>query len=321
MALSLAVLSPAQAQAQAAGLVAVVNDVPITERDITQRIALMKILGDSGNGMSRKSALKSLIDEQVKINEATKYQMMPTDGQVKDQVGRMAKNMGTTSEGLTARLKKQGISSKTFHRYVSALIGFNRIISAKNREDITISDADVDAKYNDIKRKADAQMNKLLNDPRMQPVTVYSLMEINLPLDSADEMLVNARAVEAAQVARRFKGCGNAKAATSGVFNVKIGKKFDADASKLPKQLRAALDKAGTGKAVGPMRGNNSIQLLAFCGSRRITPPKPDFKMPTRDQVRRMLINERYDGIEEDYLKSVRGNVYVEYRNPDYAQQ
>ena len=320
----LALLAPALlplAHAQSQGVVAVVNDSPITEHDITQRIALMKTLGDGGGDLSRKRALRSLIDEQVKISEAKKYNFMPAEAEIRDQIDRMAKGMGTDGPGLVSRLKKQGISANTFNRYVGALIGFNRIIQSKHRGKVEVTDADVDAKMSEIKRNADSQIAKILNDPRMRPVTVYSLMEINLPLDGDDQMLMQARAVEAAQVMKRFKGCGNARAAAEGVFNVKIGKKFEADAAKLPKPLRAALDKAGQGRAVGPMRGKNSIQLLAFCGSRKITPEKPDFKMPTRDQVRRSLINEKYDGLEEEYLKSVRGNVYVEYRNQSYAQQ
>lgn len=322
LALPFACLMPGlPAMASGQGVVAVVNDMPVTEHDITQRIALLKTLGDGSGEISRKRALRSLIDEQVKISEARRLNFMPTDAEIRQQTERMAKGMGTDAAGLTARLKKQGISDATFNRYVGAMIGFNRLISSKNRGAIEVSDAEVDSKMNEIKSKASAQIAKIMNDPRMKPVTVYSLMEVNLPIDGDDPMLVQARAVEAGLVLQRFNGCDRAKAAAEGVFNVKIGKRFDADAAKLPKQLRAALDKAGKGKAVGPMRGKNAVQVLAFCGSRTVSPQKPDFKMPTRDQVRRSLVNEKYDGLEEDYLKTVRGNVYVEYRNAAYAQQ
>ena len=70
---------------------------------------------------------------------------------------------------------------------------------------------------------------------------------------------------------------------------------------------------------MGPIRGKGSIQLLAFCGTRKITPKMPDFKMPTRDQIRRMVINEKYDDIEEGFLKTIRGKIYVEYRDQSYA--
>jgi hypothetical protein len=37
--------------------------------------------------------------------------------------------------------------------------------------------------------------------------------------------------------------------------------------------------------------------------------------------VERLVINDKYDKIEEDYLKLAREKVYVEYRNANYAQQ
>jgi parvulin-like peptidyl-prolyl isomerase len=159
-----------------------------------------------------------------------------------------------------------------------------------------------------------------MNDPRMKPITVYSLLEISLPIDGEDPMLLQSRAIEAQQVLKRFNGCGNARKAADGIFNVKVGKKFDADGAKLPKQLKQALDQAGQGRAIGPMRGKDGIQLVALCGVRTITPPKPDFKMPTREQVQRLVVNEKYDKLEEDYLKTAREKVYVEYRNASATQ-
>jgi peptidyl-prolyl cis-trans isomerase SurA len=314
-----AALSPVEAAEQ--GLVAIVNDQPITETDITQRIALLKVLGDLPEGMTRQKALRDLIDDQVKITEATRLKLMPSDAEITDRINRMSKNMKSTTPELLAKLKAQGIGEAAFRRYIGASTGFSRIISGKYREDVKVSPADVDAKYAEIKQAANSQMAKIMNDPRMKPITVYSLMEISLPVEANDSMLLQSRALEAQQYIQRFKGCGSARAAAEGIFNVKIGKKFDADASKLPKPVRAALQKAGEGKAVGPMRGKGSIQLLAFCGSRTLTPPKPDFKLPTREQVERGLLNQKYDTIEENYLKSIRDNVYIEYRSSKYAQQ
>ncbi len=311
---------PATAKTQ--GVVVIVNDQPITERDITERMTLLDVLGDAGRGkLTRNAALRSLIDEQVKIAETVKFRQQATDIEVKDQIARMAKGMDTSVDGLIGRLKKTGVSETAFKRYVGTLIGFNRVIGGKFRGQITVTDGDVDAKMAEIKGKATSEIAKIMNDPRMKGVTVFSLMEIHLPVEGNDSMLLQARAVEAQQVLKRFKGCGNLRAAAEGVFNVKQGRKFDADATKLPKPLRAALEKAGIGRAVGPMRGKGSIQLLAFCATRKLTPTRPDFKMPTREQVERGLKNEKYDGLEEQYLKTIRGNVYIEYRNPNYAQQ
>ena len=146
-------------------------------------------------------------------------------------------------------------------------------------------------------------------------------MEIHLPVDGNDPMLMQSRAIEAAQVAQRLKSCDGLKAASEGIFDVKKGKTFEADGAKLPPQMKAALDKGGVGRAIGPMRSKDGVQLIALCGIRKITPPKPDFKMPTREQVERLVVNDKYDKLEEDYLKTLRDKVYVEYRDPAYAQQ
>ena len=59
---------PARSESQ--GVIAVVNDQAITDRDLAQRIALLKIMGDiPPQGMTKHQALKSLIDDQVKIAE------------------------------------------------------------------------------------------------------------------------------------------------------------------------------------------------------------------------------------------------------------
>lgn len=313
---------PGPALAEIEGIVAVVNDQPITELDLTQRVILLEILGDlPAKGMTKEQALRAMIDDQVKIFESTRLGMLPSDSDISERINRIAKGMKITRDELMAKLKARGISEASFRLYLQASIGFSRLIAAKYREDVKVTDAEVDAKMAEIKREVGAETAKIMNDPRMKPVKVFSLMEIQLPVDGDDPMLMQSRAIEARQVAERFNGCGSLKAASEGIFDVKAGKKFDVDASKMPKEMRAAFDKAGVGRAVGPMRGKNGVQLIALCGVRTITPPKPDFKMPTRDQVERMVTNERYDELEEQYLALARDKVYVEYRNSSFTPQ
>lgn len=307
---------------KAATIVAIVNDQPITELDLTQRIALLEVMDNvPRGGLDKKKALLQMIDQAVKIQEAKRYNMLPSDAELTDRIKRLATNMKLTPDQLYAKLAAKGISKETFRDYVKSGMGFNRIIQGKYQQDVKASDAEVDAKMAELKSNINAETSKIMNDPRMKPVTVYSLMEIYLPIDGEDPMLLQSRAIEAAQVQQRLKSCSGLKAASEGIFDVKKGNTFEADATKLPPQMRAALDKGGVGRAIGPMRGKTGIQLIALCGIRRITPPKPNFTMPTREQVERAVINEKYDKLEEDYLSTARDKIYVEYRDPSYAQQ
>ncbi len=322
LACSLIFAAPGPALAVSQSIIAVANDQPITERDLEQYIVLLQILEETpAGGLTKQQALRDMIDDQVKITEAKRLGMLPGEAEIDDRIERAAKGMKLTPKELLAKLKSRGISETTFRQYLAAQMGFNRIISGKYREDVKASAADVDAKMAEIKSNVNAQMAKIMNDPRMKPITVYTLMEIALPVDGQDMMLMQARAIEAQQIAQRFKGCDSAKAAAQGVFDVKIGKPFEADGAKLPKQMREILDKVGPGHAVGPMRGKTGMQLIAFCGTRKLTPPKPDFTMPSREQIERLVINDKFDKLEQNYLSTIRDKVYVEYRDPSYAPQ
>jgi peptidyl-prolyl cis-trans isomerase SurA len=322
LACSLMLTAPGPALAVSQGIIAVANDSPITELDLEQHIYLLEILDQAPKGgLTKQQALRSMIDDQVKITEAKRLGMMPSDSDITDRIDRAAKGMKLTRKELLAKLQARGISEATFRQFLAAQISFSRIIAAKYREDVKASAAEIDAKTAEIKSNVNAEMAKIMNDPRMKPVTVYTLLEISLPVDGEDMMLMQARAIEAQQIAKRFKGCDSAKAAAKGVFDVRIGKKFEADGAKLPKEMKAILDKAGPGSAVGPMRGKNGMQLIAFCGTRKLTPPKPDFTMPSREQIERLVINDKYDKLEQDYLNTIRDKVYVEYRDPSYAPQ
>jgi peptidyl-prolyl cis-trans isomerase SurA len=243
--------------ARAADIVAIVNDQPITDLDLTQRIALLQIMDDvPRGGIDKKKALRQLIDQAVKIQEAKRYNMLPSDTDLKDRIKRLSQNMKMTVDQLYAKLEAKGISKETFLEYVKAGMGFNRIIQGKYQQDIKASPAEVDAKMAEIKANIGQETSKIMNDPRMKSITVYSLMEINLPVDGNDPMLLQSRAIEAAQVAQRLKSCAGLKAASEGIFDVKKGKTFDADSAKLPPPMKAALDKGGVGRPIGPQRGN-----------------------------------------------------------------
>jgi peptidyl-prolyl cis-trans isomerase SurA len=317
-----AYVTPASAEGQ--GVIAVANDVAITGLDIDQRIALLKILGqDPPGGISRKKVLQELIDDEVKLNEAKAYKLDATDTQITAEITRMAKGMKTTPDELNARLAKQGVSAETFRKYVKVQLGFNTIIANKYKDQVKVNPTDVDKRFAEIQDEISGRTSKIMNDPRMKGITVYTIIEITLPVeggDAADSGLLQARAVEAMQVARQFKSCGKARAAAEGVFNVKFGKPIEADASRFPPQMKSALDKAGVNHVVGPMRGKGGIQLLAFCGIRKITPQMPKFVPPTKQQVENMLLNERYNSYQDDYLKTARKKIYVEYRDPSYSQ-
>jgi peptidyl-prolyl cis-trans isomerase SurA len=311
--------NPARAADQ--GIVATVNDIPITSFDIDQRLRLLEILGRKQEGDdARSKALHMMIDEVIKIAEGVKYKVNATDKEIDAQMGRVAKGLNTDAAGLRAKLQSQGIALASLKQYVAAQISFARILGGKYQFKAKVEPAEVDKKAAEIKQELEKKVSTIMNDPRMKAVQVYTILEIDLPVEGEDSMLLQARAVEAVQLIKNFKGCSTAREAASGIFNVKIRKPIDALASKIPKPMKQALDKVGPGKAMGPARGPKGIQVIGFCGKRTVQPPKPKYELPTRQQVEAAVSNEKYSAAEEKYMKVMRKTALIEYKDPAYAQ-
>jgi peptidyl-prolyl cis-trans isomerase SurA len=309
-------ITPATAQDQK--VLVTVNDLPVTSFDVTARINLWKLLGRdvSGAGM-RKQALESIIDDIAKIEEAKRVRAGATEKEMKERLAKVAANLKTDEAGLEGKLKSNGISMAAMRQYLGASIAFNRILVGKYKVKIGATEEEIDARLNKYKASMNSQLAKIKADPRMQPLTIYQIQEINFPVDSED--LLPGRAAEVGHYASRYKGCKSARSAASGIFNVQIGKTIEADSRKIPAQMKSAFNKAGAGKVIGPFRYAKGLQLWGFCGTRKISPKMPTAQLPTREQVRTVVINEKYDEPETRYGRELRKNLLIEYRDPAYG--
>ena len=146
------------------------------------------------------------------------------------------------------------------------------------------------------------------------------MLQIDLPVDGADPQLFQSRAIEAQQIIEKFRGCANARSAATGIFNVVVGKTIEADGKRLPPALKTGFDKVGVGHAIGPVRGPKGLQVLGFCGTRMIVPPKLNVAYPTRDQVKNLVSNDMFDQIKVKYSAILRKSAIIEYKDPSYAQ-
>jgi peptidyl-prolyl cis-trans isomerase SurA len=193
-------------------------------------------------------------------------------------------------------------------QYVAASLAFNWIASQQYNVTVDVASAEVDRRL--------ASINA---DPRFEPVLVYELREISLPVEdmggAAAPQLLQARAIEAQQFMQRFESCSTSRDAAKGIFNVKITDTVQVAAKDLPDDMRKALEGVGAGNLLGPMRGPEGIQIVAFCGRKTLEPPKP-----TRDQVESMLRNEKHDMASQRILRDLRRSAYIDYKDPSLTQ-
>jgi len=281
-------------------VVATVNDTAISAYQISQRIKLLKILRprlvSGSTKQQQKAALQDLIDEKLKTEEAKKLKLLlPND--------RVVKIISETPslKSLAARLKSQGLSARLVNTYIATRMSWNRIITNKYGEQ-NISDEQVSARTEKFRKDLKRQAAE-------RTVSIYELLQITLPVDKqATPELTNevarSRLIEADAITRRFKSCRSARKATTGVFNVQIGKRIPADPRKMPKQMRQTLDRAGPGSAfvAGVTADRSAVNIMAFCGKKRIAPEAPKI---TSDMVKQRLEDERFQNLGKSYLRDL----------------
>ena len=317
-ALALCLASTAQAEQ---GVIAVVNDHPITNFDVDQRIKLLTILGDGNQQkLARKEVANGLINDFIKIDEARLNKMDPTSSEIEGRLKAVEQGLKTDRNGLERKLQSAGLTTDSLKQYIAAQISFARLLQVKYHEKVAVDPAEVDKKFAAVKAEIQGKVAKIESDPRRQPVRVLSLQEINFPVEGADPQLLQSRAIEAGQVAQKLSSCGGIKAAASGIFNVQVGRVIEADSRKLPPPMLDQIQKRGVGHAVGPMRYKSGIQLLAYCGSRMVVPPKINVQLPTRQQIENMAINDKYGSVEKKYVAIMRKSAIIEYKDQAYAQ-
>ncbi|WP_170984464.1 SurA N-terminal domain-containing protein [Rhodoligotrophos defluvii] len=292
-------------------VVVTVNDRPITNYDIEQRMRMNEIIGfqsKASGQTARREVLEELIDEVLKVQEAKRLKVNVSPQDVEETLKGMASRAGSSVDAWAAQLKKHRIDLSTLKRRIEANLAWNRLIAARYNINTNIESALVEQRLKAIR-----------SDPARKPRTIYLLQEIRMPIDAmggaGEEQLLYARFLEAQQVVQRYKGCDSVREATRGVFNVQVRPTVPVPPESLPPQLKEALDKVGVNKILGPSRAKEGIQLIGFCGKQTVAPPEV-----TREQVENMLLSERVGLYTERYIRELRRTAFIDYKDPAYSQ-
>ena len=131
---------------QIEGIVAIVNDDPISFTDVRQR-ARMLLLGLGGQQPTQEQiqqittqALEQLIDEKLQLQEASEYEVEISDAEIADSIERLAQQSGITRETLVGTFLQAGINPTSLEEQTRADIAWRRIMGGLYGSRIRISE-------------------------------------------------------------------------------------------------------------------------------------------------------------------------------------
>lgn len=303
-ALGLVYLSaPAVAAQNSLGVVAVVNDKPVTEFAVNQRVKINQLLGGPNAGgktanLRRKKALDELIDDILKKQEATRVKINIPKAEIDRLIEQIAKSGNDTVQSFSAKLKKHGIRMSALRSQIEAQIAWNTVLQSKYNKRVKVSDREVDRRLAVLEKKPRKTRRFLV------------LKQIVLGYEkNAPPGVIQSRYFEAQSIIGKYRGCRSLKKAISGVPSVRVRDIPGVPIEALPPQLVKILSRVGEGGITPPNRTQTGIELLAYCERIVQKPPKI-----SREQVKNALMEEQYNLLGTRYLRDLRKEALIDRR-------
>lgn len=295
---------PITAHAASQDIVAVVNDDAITVNDLNKRLKL--IMASSGLPNSPEirqklapQVINGLIEEQIMIQEASKMNLEVTDQEIEGGFTTIAQQNKMDAAKFKAMLGKGGIDVSTMENQIRAQIGWGKVVQAKLRPRVTISERDVSDTLGRIKAKVGA--------------TEYLVAEIFLPVGGkitddkamqlANQMVGEMKKGKASffKLAQQFsKSAGSSKGGDLGWLRQ----------DQMAPEFLTALKGVGKEQTTKPFRTTQGVHILFLRDTRSMA----EATLPSRDQIYHDLGSQRLDRLQRSYLRDLRASSFVEIR-------
>jgi len=280
-------------------IVVLVNDAPITNYDVTQRMRLLTVTTRrKPSDAMRKKVIKDLIAERIQLQEATKNSIVVPDDQVNELFANVAKSNKMTAKQFTDALAQMGVNARTMKQQIRARIAWRRVVQKKFRRQVAVNASQID--------KAISSEEQSLGEKEIE----FQLQRIQLKLsDSSDQKSIAARLVEAEGLRSRFRSCSNIAEITKLVRKATVKTLGRKQARKLVQPTRAILLSAKEGQMTPPVITSSGIELYAVCARRSVN--RNDEQ---RKQVRSKLVSQEYDLLARRHLNDLHQDAYVDMR-------
>lgn len=258
---ALAPLSPARAQA----IVETVNGRPITDVDIEQRTKLLRILRQPA---SRDAAIQSLVDDQLKAQESSLYQIKPSDEQIGGEIARTAQKLKIAPEALFGEIQRAGVSEIHLKEHFGAIVGFLGLIQAFHKG--------VEASESQVRAEMAKEGTKAAS-------TEYHLRQVIFVTPAKSPEAIKGRMEAAQQLRLRFTDCASGLPLARGMDNVAVKDEVVSSSSRLTPVLKQMFDKTEVGHLTPPQRTGEGVEMIAICSK----------KSSNDDTAMRAAISER----------------------------
>jgi peptidyl-prolyl cis-trans isomerase SurA len=254
---------PAAAQDSVGRIVASVNDEAITDFDLDARSRMLARaatapLDQQSRTQIARQALRELIDDQLKSQEAKRLGIKVNDKEVAASIGTIERNNRLPPGGVFKELTQKNVPVGTLIDQIKSTILWRKILRQRVLPQVRVASAEVDRALSRIREAGGT--------------SIIRAAEIFLPYDASigwDSL--NARAIEIAGQAKDSATFAqlagqNSRASTAAVS----GDLGEIQPGQLAPMLEQALNTLSPGQTSPPVRTDRGIHLLHLVSKRSV---------------------------------------------------
>ncbi|WP_237154955.1 SurA N-terminal domain-containing protein [Oryzibacter oryziterrae] len=247
--------------ASAGSIKIVVNDQAITAMDIQGRAKLLQIANHVGAGAATKAAQDELIDEALRMQDATARGVVIDDAQVDAAIASIASRSKMSASQFAAALGHAGVPIRTLKDRIRTQMAWGKIIRAKLQLQVRNQNSDLIAQMRD---KETSASTVTAQDYVLQRI-VFTVQR------SASDAVAATRLREAQALRGKFTSCSTGIPMVKGMKEVavqNVGRKL---ASEVPPGFQDELKATDQGHLTKPQRTDLGFEMYAVCEKVQVT--------------------------------------------------
>lgn len=259
----------AAAQQPIGRIVASVNDVAITDFDLTARIALLtsssgQAVDDALRQRIARQALRELIDESLQTQEAKRLGIKVTDQEVSAGIQRIERRNRMQPGALFQELSRGGVPVDTLIAQVKATLVWRKVLRRRILPQIQVAEAEVD--------EALARIRAAGGGDLLRAAELF--IPVERPEDREEARRFAARLAEQASSSQTFGRLARQHSrAPSAAVGGDLG---ELQLEQLQPALRDALAKLAPGQTSEPIDAETGVYLMHLVSRRAVAAGAPE---------------------------------------------
>lgn len=285
-------LSAFGTSASAQQILAMVNGQPITSFDVAQRMKLHQMI--EGKSPSQKETLEELIDQKIKVQQASKIGINLDDEELDRIFNSVAERSGRTPQQLAQGFAQAGVDPAAFKEKLRADNVWQQYVRAR-APSVNVRDQDVVAA---VQQRGNVQM--VSTEYKLYPIIFV------VPRNSSAH---GSRLAEANALKARFNGCDAGLESIKGMKEVVVRSPVFRLSSEMPPQLRQILDKTDVGRLTPPEVTQSGVEIFAVCGKNEVKG-----EVSTKREIKEQIASTQFQAESKKLMEQLRKSALIVYR-------